>query len=89
MARTSTDAGHVGQARRGIAWTCSMSTPLARRIDTSRWIPPKFHQPPLPKPLNLAGRQWLRSVRARMDETRTTSRLVPGRRPVSGASNGR
>ena len=66
-----------------------MSTPRARRIDTSRWMPPKFHQPPLPKPLKLAGRQWLRSVRARIEDTRTTSRLVPRRRPTSGASNGR
>src|SRR5262245_11561343 len=47
-------------------------------------MPPQFHQPPPPK-----GRQWVRSVRLRRLETRTTSRFRPLRRPLRSSSNGR
>ena len=43
--------------------------------------PPEFHQPPDPKPLKAAGRQWVRSVRVRSVDTRTTRLLRPFLRP--------
>ena len=86
--RTSTCAGHPAQSWRGSAWARTMSRLPTGRTETSRWMPPKFHHMPLPWPLKRAGRQWVRSERARREDTRTVSWLVPRRNPVSVASNG-
>ena len=48
VVRTSTFAGPPTRRTRGRAVTCSTSTVSTRRTYTSRRIPPKFHQPPVP-----------------------------------------
>jgi hypothetical protein len=89
IVRTSTRAGPRTRRSRGSTCTCSTSTVSTRRAYTSRRIPPKFHQPPVPKPLKAAGRQWVRSVLLRIEETSTTSVLRPFLRFFSHTSKGK
>ena len=89
VVRSSTLAEPPTRLSLGSAVTCSTSTVSTRRMYTSRSIPPKFHQPPVPKPLKAAGRQCVRSVLLRSEETSATSVLRPLRRFVSSTSKGK